>query len=349
LAEVEAVAGRTTVRPARHHAAVRTDLPQGTVTFLFTDVEASTKLLHDLGEDNYAEALAEHRRVLRLAFQRHGGAEVDTQGDAFFVAFPTARGALEAANEAMQELAGGPIRVRMGVHTGTPRLTREGYVGADVNRAARIASCGHGGQVLVSASTASLAGADRLRDLGEHRLKDLSAPERIYQLGDEEFLPLTSLYRTNLPIPATLFLGRERELTEVIDLLARPDVRLLTLTGPGGTGKTRLALQAVAEAAELYPDAPFRRSSRRTGWSFSLLGRVPQTRVSSQAPRSRSSAPGWSSCRSRWSLPQPAFVSSRRSNCSSGCPVDSTCSRRAAGSTHVSRRSGRRSSGATIS
>jgi predicted ATPase/class 3 adenylate cyclase len=257
LAEVEAVAGRTTVRPARHHAAVRTDLPQGTVTFLFTDVEASTKLLHDLGEDNYAEALAEHRRVLRLAFQRHGGAEVDTQDDAFFVAFPTARGALEAASEGVQELAGGPIRVRVGIHTGTPLLTHEGYVGADVHRAARIAACGHGGQVLVSASTATLGGADRLRDLGEHRLQDLSTPERIYQLGEGEFPPLKSLSRTNLPIPATPFLGRGRELTEVLDLLARPAVRLLTLTGPGGTGKTRLGLQAAAEAADRYPDGVF--------------------------------------------------------------------------------------------
>ena len=132
------------------------DLPSGTVTFLFTDVEGSTRLLQELGAEGYAEALAEHRRVLRVAFVAHGGVEVDTQGDAFFVAFPTAPGALDAAGAALNGLAGGPIAVRIGVHTGTPLLTAEGYVGEDVHRAARIAACGHGGQVLVSASTASL-------------------------------------------------------------------------------------------------------------------------------------------------------------------------------------------------
>ena len=231
------------------------DLPSGTVTFLFTDVEGSTKLLHELGAEAYAEALLEHRRVLREAFSAHGGVEVDTQGDAFFVAFPTAPGALAAAAAALEGLSTSPIRVRMGVHTGTPHVDEEGYVGVDVHRAARIAAAGHGGQVLISASTAALLGTDGLRDLGEHRLKDLSAPERIYQLGDDEFPPLKSLYRTNLPIPATPFLGREHELAEVCGLLE--DARLLTLTGPGGTGKTRLGLQAAAEAAERYPDGIF--------------------------------------------------------------------------------------------
>ena len=132
------------------------ELPAGTVTFLFTDVEGSTKLLHELGAEGYAQALAEHRRVIREAFTRNGGVEVDTQGDAFFVAFPTAPGALAAVAEALDGLVAGRIRVRMGVHTGTPFLAEEGYVGADVNRAARIAACGHGGQVLVSAATASL-------------------------------------------------------------------------------------------------------------------------------------------------------------------------------------------------
>jgi class 3 adenylate cyclase len=228
------------------------DLPSGTVSFLFTDIEGSTRLLHELG-DEYSEALAEHRRALREAFERHGGVEVDTQGDAFFVAFPTAPGALQAAAEGQEALAPGPIRVRMGLHTGTPQLTDEGYVGLDVHRAARIAACGHGEQILVSASTAALTGTDGLRDLGEHRLKDLSAPERLYQLGEREFPPLRSLYRTNLPIPATAFLGREAELAEVASLLAHEDIRLLTFTGPGGTGKTRLALQAAASAADAYP------------------------------------------------------------------------------------------------
>src|SRR5947207_10972095 len=131
------------------------ELPRGTVTFLFTDVEGSTRLLQELG-DAYADALAEHRRVLREAFARHDGVEVDTQGDAFFVAFPTAPGAVAAATEAQQVLEAGPIRVRMGIHTGTPHITGEGYVGSDVHRAARIAAAGHGGQILVSSSTATL-------------------------------------------------------------------------------------------------------------------------------------------------------------------------------------------------
>jgi predicted ATPase len=214
-------------------------------------------MLHELGPDVYARALAEHRRVLRQAFERNEGVEVDTQGDAFFVAFPTAPGALQAAAEGTEGLGSGPIRVRIGIHTGTPLLGEEGYVGVDVHRAARIAACGHGGQVLVSASTAALTGTEELHDLGEHRLKDLSAPERLYQLGEGEFPPLTSLYRTNLPVPSTPFLGRERELQDVLSLLSQEDVRLLTLTGPGGTGKTRLALQAAAQSADAYPDGVY--------------------------------------------------------------------------------------------
>ena len=233
------------------------DLPAGTVTFLFTDIEGSTKLLHELGAEQYSHTLAEHRRVLREAFASNQGVEVDTQGDAFFVAFPTAPAALHASAEALGGLASGPIRVRIGIHTGTPHMDEEGYVGVDVHRAARIAACGHGGQVLVSASTAALVGTQGLRDLGEQRLKDLSAPERIYQLGDGDFPPLKSLHRTNLPIPTTPFLGRERELDEMHELVSRADVRLLTLTGPGGTGKTRLALQAASAASERYPGGVF--------------------------------------------------------------------------------------------
>ena len=229
-------------------------LPSGTVTFLFTDVEGSTKLLHELGAEKYADALAAHRRAIRDAFAAHGGVEVDTQGDAFFYAFPTAPGALAAAADATEALAAGSIRVRMGVHTGTPHLTGEGYVGADVHRAARIAAAGHGGQVLVSAATRALVDGE-LTNLGEHRLKDLSAPERIFQLGHAEFSPLKSLYRTNLPVPATPFLGREGELGEVLTLL--DGTRILTLTGPGGTGKTRLALHAAGAAADAYPDGVF--------------------------------------------------------------------------------------------
>jgi predicted ATPase len=233
---------------------VRADLPAGTVTFLFTDVEGSTRLLHELGSEGYADALAEHRRLIREATAAHGGVEVDTQGDAFFVAFPTAPGALAAAAAAREALAGGPIRARMGLHSGTPLLTEEGYVGQDVHRAARIAAAGHGGQILVSAATAALISDEPLRDLGPHRLKDLSAPERIFQLGADDFPPLNSLHQTNLPIPATPFLGRETELPEVLQLLTRDEVRLLTLTGPGGTGKTRLAAQAAGLLADRYAD-----------------------------------------------------------------------------------------------
>ena len=232
------------------------ELPTGTVTFLFTDIEGSTRLLDELGAEGYADALAAHRRTLRDAFGRHRGVEVDTQGDAFFVAFSTAPDALAAASEAQQALAAGPIRVRMGIHTGTPNVTDEGYVGPDVHRAARIAAAGHGGQILLSSSTASLVEGAGLRDLGAHRLKDLGASERIHQLGTEAFRPLKSLHQTNLPVPATPFLGRRQELAEVTTLLTG-GARLVTLTGPAGTGKTRLALQAAAEASDEYPDGVF--------------------------------------------------------------------------------------------
>jgi hypothetical protein len=227
------------------------ELPTGTVTFLFTDVEGSTRLLQEHG-GRYADLLAEHRRVLRAAFVRHGGVEVDTQGDAFFVAFASAREAVAAAAEGQAALSG-PVPVRIGLHTGEAQVTEEGYVGLDVHRAARIAAAGHGGQVLLSRSTRDLVEGE-VRDLGEHRLKDLSAPERLYQLGEGEFPRLRTLYQTNFPVPATPFLGRRRELADLTELLARGDVRLLTLTGPGGTGKTRLALQAAGASSDDYPD-----------------------------------------------------------------------------------------------
>jgi len=229
---------------------VPTELPTGTVTFLFTDIEGSTRLLQELG-DGYAEVLAEHRRVLRDAWREQDGVEVDTQGDAFFVAFSRATDAVAAAAQAQSALVGGPVKVRMGLHTGEPARGAEGYVGFDVHRAARIAASGHGGQVLLSQATADLAGAD-VRDLGLHRLKDLSAPERIFQLGTDDFPPLKTLHETNLPVPATPFLGREQEVDQVFTLLRRADVRLVTLTGPGGSGKTRLALQAAAADADDY-------------------------------------------------------------------------------------------------
>jgi predicted ATPase/class 3 adenylate cyclase len=226
-------------------------LPHGTVTFLFTDIEGSTRLLQERG-DEYVEMLAGHRHALREEFARHGGVEVETQGDAFFVAFAKASDALAAATAARDALGDGPIRVRIGLHTGEPTVTEEGYVGIDVHRAARIAAAGHGGQILLSQATRDLVGADRLRDLGVHRLKDLAAPERLYQLGEDEFPPPKSVDQTNLPVQPTPFVGRGRELAEVLALL--DSHRIVTLTGPGGSGKTRLALQAAAESVERYGD-----------------------------------------------------------------------------------------------
>lgn len=235
-----------------HDRVVRSDLPRGTVTFLFTDVEGSTRLLHELGAEAYAEALGEHRRLIRDACTAEGGIEVDTQGDAFFFAFPTAPGALAAAAALTAALSPGPIRVRVGLHTGTPLLTGEGYVGPDVHRAARLAASGHGGQVLVSTSSASLLDSE-LTDLGEHRFKDLAAPERVYQLGDDVFPRLKTLYQTNLPVPANPLVGRKRELVDVLRAL-REEERVVTVTGPGGIGKTRFALAVAAEASDGFPD-----------------------------------------------------------------------------------------------
>jgi class 3 adenylate cyclase len=224
--------------------------PSGTVTLVFTDIEGSTRLLDGLGAEGYREALAEHQRVVREAFGPHGGYEVDTAGDGFFYAFARAADAAQAVRQALDGLDGGPIRIRAGIHTGEPIVDPPRYVGIDVHRAARIMAAAHGGQALLSRTTRDLLDESfAVRDLGEHRLKDLSAPQRLFQLGTVEFPPLRTLRRTNLPVPATEFLGRSHELAEVVEKL-RNGVRLLTLTGPGGTGKTRLALQAAGEAAD---------------------------------------------------------------------------------------------------
>jgi predicted ATPase len=235
---------------------VRSDLPTGIVTFLFTDVEGSTSLLRELGAAAYADALAEHRRVVREACVARGGVEVDTQGDAFFVAFPSAPGAAAAAQAITNALAPGPISLRIGLHTGTPLVTDEGYVGDDVNFAARIAASGHGGQVLLSKSARELVDGLSLIDLGEHRLKDIEAAVSIYQLGEKTFPPLKTISNTNLPRPASSFIGREREREEVVHEL-RDGARLLTLTGPGGSGKTRLALEAATELVPAYKAGVF--------------------------------------------------------------------------------------------
>jgi predicted ATPase len=223
-------------------------LPTGTVTFLFTDIEGSTRLLQRLG-DGYAQVLREHRGLLRRAFLEHGGVEVDTEGDALFYVFGKATEAVAAAQDGQAALVGGDVRVRMGLHTGEPLLTDEGYVGIDVHLAARICASAHGGQVVVSGATAALVDAV-FRELGEHRLKDFVAPQRLYQLGLSDFPPLrTPSATTNLPLQAPI-VGRAHERAEV-NLLLR-DHRLITLVGPGGTGKTRLALQIAADASDEF-------------------------------------------------------------------------------------------------
>ena len=231
---------------------------------LFTDVERSTTLLRRLGAE-YGEALATHRRLLRDAFARHDGHEVDTQGDAFFFAFARASDAVLAAEEAQRALAedGWPGRVRIGLHTGEPLLGREGYVGLDVHLAARICGAAHGGQILLTAATGDLAPGAVLRDLGLHRLRDIEQPQRIFQLGPGEFPPPRTARATNLPSPANRLIGRERELALALESLRREDVRLVTLTGPGGAGKSRLALEIAAvlgeelrDGVQLVPLAP---------------------------------------------------------------------------------------------
>jgi predicted ATPase/class 3 adenylate cyclase len=236
------------------------------ITLLFTDVEGSTRLLHEVGAGAYGLALADHRAVLREAFAAHGGVEIDTQGDAFFVAFASAPDAVAAATQAQRALGDGPILVRMGLHTGEPQRTAEGYVGIDVHLGARIAAAGHGGQVLMSGATrtalaesrpmANLSELGDVVDLGEHRLKDFDRPLPIFQLGTGSFPPLRTISNTNLPHPASSFVGREAEVRTVADHL-RDGTRLLTLTGPGGSGKTRLAIEAAAELVPSFKGGVF--------------------------------------------------------------------------------------------
>ncbi|HEY2200873.1 MAG TPA: BTAD domain-containing putative transcriptional regulator, partial [Solirubrobacteraceae bacterium] len=226
-------------------------LPSGTVTFMFTDIDGSTKLLRDLGSDGYSQVLSRHREQVRRVVEAHGGREFGIEGDAVFVAFARARDALSAAGAVQAALSDGPVHVRIGVHTGEPLLVENDYVGLDVHTAARICAAAHGGQVLVSQATHDLA-EDGLRDLGDYRLKDLTAPARLFQLGADEFPPLRTLRATNLPVQPTALLGRQRELAE-LRALARSH-RLVTLTGPGGSGKTRLALELVGELSDQYRD-----------------------------------------------------------------------------------------------
>ncbi len=229
---------------------MRAELPTGVVTLLYTDIEGSTRLLAELRRD-YVDVLAEHRRILRAAAADNGGVEVDVQGDSTLLAFARPSDAVAAASGAQLALADGMVRVRMGIHTGEPELTDEGYVGLDVHRAARIADAGHGGQVLLSAPTHALV-SHPTADLGGHWLRGLDEPEQIYQLLNEgqpdEFPPLRTVEadRPVLPEQTTSFIGREAELARVHELLDDPHCRIVSIVGPGGCGKTRLALEATA-------------------------------------------------------------------------------------------------------
>ena len=244
------------------------DLPTGTITLLFTDIEGSTHLLQQLGA-RYAELLTACRHLLRTAFHTYGGHEVDTQGDALFAVFPRAGDALCAAVAAQRALAtyvwpaDVVVRVRMGLHTGAPARLTEGYVGLDLHYAARIMSAAHGGQVLLSQTTRDLVAQDvppgvRLHALGEHRLKDFEHPVHLYQVVSADlptnFTPPKTLGARydSLPVPPTALIGREHEVTTLVQRLRREDVRLVTLTGPGGTGKTRLGIQVASELPDLF-------------------------------------------------------------------------------------------------
>ena len=247
------------------------ELPTGTVTFLFTDIEGSTRLTQALGPA-WPPLLERHFALLRPAVAAHGGVEFGSEGDALFAAFDSAPAAVAGAIEAQRALAGegwppdATVRVRMGLHTGEGTVSGGSYVGLDVHRAARIAGAAHGGQVLLSGTTQSLtsgalpAGAELL-DLGEHRLKDLSRTEHLWQLAADGLTREFPQPRTlnaipnNLPVQLTSFLGRQNELAEGRRLLA--DSRLFTLTGPGGTGKTRLALEIAAAETDRFPDGVY--------------------------------------------------------------------------------------------
>jgi predicted ATPase len=220
--------------------------PSGTVTLVFTDIEGSTALLEILGAEAYRDALADHRRTLRDAFGAHSGFEVDDAGDGLFYAFASASEAVRAVDQAMASLADGPVRIRVGVHTGEPLVDPPKYVGPEVHKAARIMSAAHGGQVLLSGATRELVAEDVL-DLGRHRLKDFADHVSLYQLGSDRFPPLRTISNTNLPLPLSSFIGREREVREVVSLVRDEAARLVTLAGPGGTGKTRLALETAGE------------------------------------------------------------------------------------------------------
>ena len=239
-------------------------LPSGTVTLLFADIEGSTRLLHSLRADGFAPVRARLRELVRAAAAVRGGREVDWAGDGVFLAFPRATDAVFAAAELQRALdvepwpPDGVVRLRIGIHTGEPDLGDEGYVGMDVVVAARICAASHGGQVVLSRATRDFVGDDveggvTFRPLGSHRLKDVPGAEQLFQLVapglQEAFAPLRTLGGTALPALHHRLVGRRQDLSGTLSLLSRPDVRLVTLTGPGGAGKSRLALEIAALTA----------------------------------------------------------------------------------------------------
>jgi len=351
-------------------AEARTMRPTGTVTFLMSDIEGSTRLVRSLGVERYEAALEEHRRLLRDAFARYAGYEFNTEGDSFFVAFARAQDAVRAAADAQHALAdhrwadGERIRVRIGVHTSEANLSGSDYVGIGVHRAARIGAVGHGGQILLSQTTRDLLEDESgfaVVDLGTYKLKDFAEPQRLYQLVDprlpREFPPLRTLANrpTNLVAPPTPLVGRESELDALRTFAQRAEVRLITLTGPGGTGKTRLALQAASDLVAEFEGGAYAVMLQAIRDPGLLLPAIAQTLGVSEAagqslaaylapkeillvpcacssnarnpcslpsrsrrrtsPRSRSSACALTVSRSRSSSPRRAFPCSRQKPC----------------------------------
>ena len=298
------------------------ELPTGTVTFLFTDVEGSTEPLKSVGAEAYARALAEHAALVDDALEEADGVVVDTQGDAFFAAFPRAIGAVRGGGALQRELARTRVRVRIGIHTGQPRCARRATSGSTCSALRASALPAHGGQVLLSQTTRELVEHElpdgvALRDLGEHRLKDLRGPQRLSQLVIAGLPTSSRRCARSRTGRRTCLCSRRRwsvassELAEVLELLRGDDVRLVTLTGPGGSGKTRLALQAAAELVEDFPQGVFLVALEPITDPALVLPTIAQNRRRSTETRGAE----------RRAL--------RRSGCCSCSTTSSSCSRRA--------------------
>jgi predicted ATPase/class 3 adenylate cyclase len=283
-------------------------LPMGTITLLFADMEGSTRLLQQL-DKSYTGVLADYRLLFRAAFGQWHGYEIDTQGDAFFAAFTRATDAVSAALAIQRNLASHPwcdgvtVRARIGLHTCEPVLTSEGYIGVDVHYAARIMAAGYGGQILLSQTTCDLVELHlpdgvSLQDLGEHSLKDLQHKRHLFQLVSSDLLtgfpPLKTLdsHPNNLPIQPTTFIGREKQIAQICGLLRRQDVRLVTLSGPGGVGKTRLGLQVAAELSDQFTDGVFLVSLATLSDSKQVVPTIRQTLAIDQTTADQSMLEG---------------------------------------------------------